>query len=332
MTEWIGLTHEEPVDPARRIIDPHHHLWGEGQRSNPNTYSGGNEPAYLPEHLHADMNGHRFIGSVFVECGIGYRSEGPEHLRSVGETEFIAHQASLASGKGPPLLGIVADADVARLDVLEEVLEAHIAAGNGLFCGIRQMPVGYGRPMRDLLAEPAFRDGIAMLGDRRIPFDAMLSYTQLLPLADFAARVPQTTLIVDHLGMPSIRPDGPGRDGVMAQWQAGIRALAPLPNVMLKLGGIGMERAFGLNWSQAAYPPTSDMVVDRWQDEIRFCIDTLGPARCMFESNYPVDRLAVGYTVMWNGFQKIAACYSDAEQDELFSGTACRAYGLAGEV
>src|SRR5262245_9626823 len=100
MNDWILLTHEEPVDPKRRIIDPHHHLWAAGQRTNPHTYSGGNEPPYLMDDLHADMNGHNFIGSIFSECGIGYRTDGPEHLRSVGETEFVAEQARLALGKG----------------------------------------------------------------------------------------------------------------------------------------------------------------------------------------------------------------------------------------
>ncbi|MDE2441994.1 MAG: amidohydrolase family protein [Betaproteobacteria bacterium] len=328
MAEWISLTHEAPVDPARRIIDAHHHLWAEGHRKNPNTYSGGNEPAYLPANLHADIGKHNVIGSVFVECGVAYRSDGPDHLRAVGETEFVAEQARLAGGKGPPILGIVADADIARTDVLEEVLDAHVAAGSGLFVGIRQMPVGYGRPMRDLLAEPEFRDGIAMLGARGFTFDAMLGYSQLKQLAEFAPKVAQTTLIVDHLGAPNLRPGGPERDAVTAEWKEGIRALMPHGNVVLKIGGIGMERAFGMNWSQQERPPNSDTVVERWQDEIRFCIDTLGPDRCMFESNYPVDRLALGYTVMWNAFQKIAARYSDAEQDALFSGTACNAYNL----
>jgi predicted TIM-barrel fold metal-dependent hydrolase len=328
MSEWVSLTHEEPVDPKRRIIDTHHHLWAEGQRDNPHTYSGGSEPAYLPQNLHADMNGHNFIGSVFVECGIGYRTDGPKHLRSCGETEFVANQARLAAGKGPPLLGIVADADVARADVLDEVLDAHVEAGRGLFCGIRQMPVAYGRPPRDLLSEPAFRTGLAILGRRGFPFDAMLSYTQLNDLARFAPAVLGATLIVGHLGSPSVRPDGPSREEVTAVWRDGIRALAPCTNVVVKLGGIGMERVFGMTWSQQEKPPTSDTVVERWRDEVRFCIDTLGPDRCMFESNFPVDRLAVGYTVLWNAFQKMAAPYSDDEQDAMFSGVARRVYRL----
>jgi L-fuconolactonase len=328
MREWVSRTHEAPFDSKRAIIDSHHHLWDAGQRENPFTYSAGGEPPYLPHHLHADMNGHNFIGSIFVECGIGYHSDGPEHLRSAGETAFIASLAERAAGKGPPILGIVADADITRIDDLDEVLDAHIEAGRGLFRGIRQIPGAYGRAARHLLAEPAFADGLARLGRRGFPFDAMLTYTQLKELAQLASKVPGTALIVDHLGTPSLRAGGPNREEVTSLWSEGIRALRPYPNVMLKLGGIGMERVFGMNWSQQERPPTSDMVAERWRDEIRFCIDTLGPSRCMFESNFPIDRLAVGYTVLWNAFQKMASPYTNEEQDALFSKTACRAYGL----
>jgi predicted TIM-barrel fold metal-dependent hydrolase len=329
MSDWVSLTHEEPVDPKRPIIDSHHHIWDDGQRTNPVSYSGGNDPAYLPRHLHADMNGHHFIGSVFVQCSIGYYPDGPEHLRPVGETAFVARQAELAMAKGPPILGIVAYADVARTDVLEEVLDAHTTAGKGRFRGIRQMPMNADGTPRALLAEPGFRAGLEVLGRRGLTFDAMLSYTQLAELALLAPHVPETALIIDHIGAPMLRADGPSREEVTAAWRDGIRALVPCPNVVIKLGGIGMERVFGMTWSKQPRPPTSDIVAARWRDEVRFCIDTLGPGRCMFESNFPVDRLAVGYTVLWNAFQKMAAQYSDAEQNELFAGTASRVYGLA---
>jgi predicted TIM-barrel fold metal-dependent hydrolase len=189
--------------------------------------------------------------------------------------------------------------------------------------------MAYGRPPRDLLAEPLFRKGLEVMGRRGFAFDMMLSYAQLPELARVAATVPDTTLIVDHIGSPMVRAGGPSREEVTAAWKEGIRALVPCENVIIKLGGIGMERVFGMTWSQQERPPSSDTVVERWHDEVRFCIDTLGPKRCMFESNFPVDRLAVGYTVLWNAFQKMAAPYSDEEQDELFTGTPCRAYRLA---
>jgi predicted TIM-barrel fold metal-dependent hydrolase len=128
--------------------------------------------------------------------------------------------------------------------------------------------------------------------------------------------------------MPIYRPDTDDRSAVMAIWREGMKALAACPNVVVKLGGIGMDSQFGMGWTKQEKPPTSNQVVAWWGDDIRFCIDTFGPDRCLFESNFPVDRWAVGYTVLWNAFQKMAAIYSDAEQDALFSGTAIRAYKL----
>jgi len=328
MSEWVALTREEPVDPRRKIIDSHHHIWDDGMRTNPFSYGGGGEPAYLPRHLHADMGGHNFAGSVFVQCSVAYHTQGPEHLRPVGETAFVAQQAALNAAHGPPILGIVAFADTTRIDVLEEALDAHTEAGQGLLRGIRHMPMGADGKPRDLLADPAFHAGAKILGSRGLTFDAMLSYTKLQQLAQLAPEIPDTTFIVDHIGAPTIQPGGPSRAEVTAHWREGIRALVPCPNVVIKLGGIGMERVFGMEWSKQPHPPSSDTVAERWRDEVRFCIDTLGPTRCMFESNFPVDRLAVGYTVLWNAFQKMAEPYTDEEQNALFANTACRVYGL----
>jgi predicted TIM-barrel fold metal-dependent hydrolase len=149
--ERIALVQEEPVDARRRIIDAHHHLWGEGQGL-------GGSPAYLQENLLADMAGHNVVGTVYVECGVSFRSDGPEHLRPVGETAFAASEASKSAGARAPILGIVANADLALGGVVQEVLDAHAEAGNGLFRGIRQLPGGGGRAPRDLLSETAFRD------------------------------------------------------------------------------------------------------------------------------------------------------------------------------
>jgi L-fuconolactonase len=135
-------------------------------------------------------------------------------------------------------------------------------------------------------------------------------------------------LILNHLGMPVFRPDEGTRDAVMAVWRGGVSALVNCPNVFVKIGGIGMDSMFATGWSKRELPPSSDEVVAWWGDDIRFCIDTIGPDRCLFESNFPVDRWSMNYTVLWNAFQKIAASYSDADQDALFSGTAKRAYRL----
>jgi predicted TIM-barrel fold metal-dependent hydrolase len=323
MTEWVSLTYEEPFDRRRRIVDAHHHLWGEGQGL-------GGSPAYLGEHLRADMNGHNVIASIYVECNVAYRTEGPEHLHPVGETEFAASEARRSTGTKAPILGIVAKADLALGEArVQETLDAHAQAGGGLFKGIRQLPGSHGGGSpRDLLAESGFRRGVAQLGRSGFSLDAFSIYTQLPELTGLVRETPGTSFILNHVGMPMYKREQGPREDVMRVWREGMLALAQCTNVFVKLGGIGMDSQFGMGWSKQDRPPGSDQVVAWWGDDIRFCIDTFGPDRCLFESNFPVDRWAVGYTVLWNAFQKIAAGYSDAEQDALFSGTAIRAYRL----
>ena len=102
---------------------------------------------------------------------------------------------------------------------------------------------------------------------------------------------------------------------------------AACPNVVLKLGGLGMH-VFGIPWDERPAPPTSTEVAEVWSDDIRWCIDAFGPQRCMFESNFPVDGLGIGYAVLWNAFKLIAADQSPADKAALFADTACRVYRL----
>jgi predicted TIM-barrel fold metal-dependent hydrolase len=320
---WLALVHEEPVDPNRRIVDAHHHLWGEGQGL-------AGAPRYLSQDLLADINGHNVVASVYVECGIAYRSDGPEHLRPVGETGFAAGEARRSAATRAPIRGIVGHADLAcDEDRLQQLLDAHARAGEGLFRGIRQLPGGlHGGAPRNPLSEPAFARGLAQLGRNGFSFDAFAIPAQLPMLAELARATPGTTIVLNHVGMPIYRPGTDDREAVMAGWREGMRQLAACPNVFVKLGGIGMDSQFGMGWSARERPPTSDEVVAWWGADIAFCIDSFGPDRCLFESNFPVDRWAVGYTVLWNAFQKMAGGYSEHEQDALFSGTAIRAYRL----
>lgn len=319
--KWIALTREEPVDPRRRIIDAHHHLHGGG---------------YVVADLLADTGaGHNVTHTVFVETMTNYRETGPESLRPVGETEFVAAQARES---GARIAAIVAFADLRLGAAVEDVLAAHEAAGDGRFRGIRHstawdaspdVPAGYMGPAPDLMADKHFRRGLTVLGELGYSFDAWLYHPQLSHLADVAEAVEGTTIVLDHLGVPLNVGPYQDREAVGVEWRKGMSRLASCQNAVVKLGGIGMDTYFfRTGWSSRARPPDSDEVVERWGDDIRWCIDTFGPSRCMFESNYPVDRDAVGYTVLWNAFQKIAAAYSDAEQDDLFVGTAARVYRI----
>jgi len=322
--EWLDQVDEDIVDPDRAIVDPHHHLWP----------PGGALPYGLDE-LHADTGaGHRVVRTVFVECGAAHDIDRPEEFRPVGETEFVAGE----SARDPSHLigGIVARADL-RAPNLDEVLDAHAEAGGELFKGIRhalssaehpdvlRIP---GRAPRDLAHDGDFRRGVARLGDRGLTYDTWHYHYQQRDFIDLARAVPGTTMVLDHFGTPlGVGPYADQRDEIRAQWREELAEVARCPNVVAKLGGLAMpDNGFG--WDVAPKPPTSDEFVAEQRDFYLHAIDCFGPDRCMFESNFPVDRWSLSYKVLWNALKKIAAQFSDAEQDAMFSGTASRVYRL----
>ncbi|MEM7325218.1 MAG: amidohydrolase family protein [Actinomycetota bacterium] len=326
---WLDQVREEVTDPDTPIIDPHHHLWPEGRGLR-----------YGLDDLHGDTDdGHNVVGTVFVECGAAYRRDGPDHLRPVGETEFVARQADLAAERtgSAPILGIVGRADLRDLDNLDAVLDAHIAAGNGLFRGVRhaiarapepeamQIP---GQAPEGLAADPNFRAGVARLGERGLTYDSWHYHHQNGEFADLAAAVPGTTMVLDHFGTPiGVGSYIDRQDEVFETWQIGLAAAAAQPNVVAKIGGMAMpDNGFG--WDRRATPATSDEFVAAQGRYYRFTIEQFGPARCMFESNFPVDRLSLSYRTVWNAFKKLAADHSPVERDQLFRGTAIETYRL----
>ena len=311
---------EDILEPGLVICDPHHHLWDRpGDR-------------YLMEELRADAgSGHHIEHTVYIDCRSGYRTGGPEAFRPVGETEFV-----VAADPGGFIAGIVSRVDLRRPEAAD-VLAAHVAAGQGRFRGIRQSSTwdpglevrpGSTSPPPGLLADPAFRAGFADLGRAGLSFDAWLYHPQIGELTDLVRAVPETTVILDHLGGPLGQGACAGRrEEVRADWRASLTELAACPRVFLKLGGIGMP-LFGLSFHEHPEATTSEDLAAAWGPDIRWCIEQFGADRCMFESNFPVDGASCSYAVLWNAFKRIAADASPAEKAELFRGTAMRAYRL----
>lgn len=325
--EWLGLVVEDVVDPDQRIIDPHHHLWPEG----------GALP-YGLDGLHTDAvgAGHAVERTVFVECRAAYRTDGAEHLRPVGETEFVAGEAM----RDPRHLigGIVAHTDLRDHDRLDAVLDAHEVAGLGLFRGIRHAgshaidpePLRIpGRAPAGLYLDPAFQHGVAHLGERGLTYDTWHYHYQNREFLELARAVPGTTLVLDHFGTPlGVGAYAGRRDEIFQQWRVDIAEIASCPNVVAKLGGLAMpDNGFG--WDTAPRPPTSDEFVAAQAPYYLHAIECFGPQRCMFESNFPVDRWSLSYGVLWNALKKIAAPFSADERDAMFFGTAARVYRLA---
>jgi len=324
----LELVQEEILEPERPIIDAHHHFF--------DTVQGF--PGYSLADLRADAAGHRVEKTVFLQCGEHYRQDGPEPLRPVGETEWVDSIAREAA-KAPDRLqigAIVGTADLCLGAAVEEVLHAHQAA-SPLFRGIRDIAawaegegvhrsakVGHAR----LYQDAKFQEGFARLAALGLSFDAYHYHTQTLSLMELARVFPTATIVCDHLSTPlGIGPFAGKRDEIFAQWCKDVSALASCENVVMKLGGLAMPWN-GFGWDSAPRPPTSDELVavqGRYYDH---AIEAFGARRCMFESNFPVDKLSVSYPVLWNAFKKIAGGASQDEKHALFYGTAARVYRI----
>lgn len=321
----------EPVlEPDLPICDPHHHLW-----DHP-----GNR--YLLDELLADLGaGHRVESTVFVECFAFFRADGPAAMRPVGETEFVNGAAAMsASGRYGPVracAGIVGHADLSLGAAVDEVLEAHLRAGGGRFRGIRhaggwdasdEIRNSHTNPPQGLYGSAAFREGYARLGAHGLSFEAWQYHPQIPEVADLADAFPDIPLVLDHVGGPhGIGPYAGRREEVFAGWKADIEALAKRPNVVCKLGGLGMP-VCGFEFHKREVPPTSEELAQAWRPYVETCIAAFGPARCMFESNFPVDRPSCDYRTLWNAFKRLAAGASDDEKALLFRDVAMKTYRL----
>ena len=322
-TQWLNQIHEDALDPERPICDAHHHLWLD---------AGHTGSPYTLADFHADTDsGHKIVNTVFLQCHAEYRKEGPEHLRPVGETEFVARMAQESSNSGQAkIAAIMAYADVAS-DTLEETLQAHENAGRGLFRGVRYMTAQdthppLAMPASAAMDSPQYLAGIRKLGTLGYTYDAMVYHPQLHELAAVARACPDTTIVINHLGgFLGTGPYKDNREGALDTWRTGIKALAALDNTYLKLGGIGMPM-MGFRWDKQQRPPTSEELAQPWAEPINDAIAQFGPQRCMFESNFPVDKRGVSYTVLWNAFKRITKRYSATEKNNLFHDSAARAY------
>ena len=328
--DWLALHSEEILDPARPIVDPHHHLWDRGGQR------------YLIEEMAADIaSGHDIVATVYVDCRSMYRADGPEAFRPVGEVEFAngvaAVSASGAYGKARICAGIVSHVNLLLGESARAVLEAEIAAGNDRFRGIRHSSAWdadpdvagmYATRPKGLLLDAGFRKGFACLAPLDLSFDAWLFHPQLGEFIDLARTFPDTRIILDHCGGPvGIGSYAGRREEVFAAWKAAIHEVAKCQNVQVKLGGLAM-RLLGYDFHERPKPPSSEDAASAWRPYIETCIDAFGPQRCMFESNFPPDKGQCSYQVIFNAFKRIAAQYSKAEKTALFAGTAARVYRL----
>lgn len=329
---WLAQVSETTLEPELPICDPHHHLW-----DHP-----GNR--YLLDELLEDTNsGHNVVSTVFVECASMYRAGGPPALRAVGETEFVQGIAAMSAsgryGRCQVAAGIVSHADLTLGEAVREVLEAHVAASPNRFRGIRHatgwhsspdIRNSHSNPTEHLMLDARFQAGFAVLVDMGLSFDAWFYHHQMPEFVALAKAFPNANIILDHFGGPlGIGPYEGKPEDVYSAWRDSIAPLEECPNVSFKLGGINMK-VNGFGWHQRDLPPSSDELVDRTAQYYDFCIRTFGANRCMFESNFPVDRESCSYNVLFNAFKKMTRGLSPVERSQLFHDTAARVYRLEG--
>lgn len=319
---WLAILPSEPVlEPDIPIVDPHHHLWERpGHR-------------YLLDEYLADVNsGHNVIASVFEECHSMYRASGPEEMRSVGETEFVAGIAAMSEsgiyGSTRVAAGIVGSADLMLGDRVEPVLEAHLQVGGGRFRGVRHSAgwdaddmIGNSTSVTGphLYMSADFRAGLSRLTALGLAFDAWLYHPQLADIIDLAKSAPDANIVMCHVGGPlGYGPHAGKGEEVFATWKARMIDLATCPNVSVKLGGMTMRLA-AFDYGTLPAPLPSVEIAAYWRPYMETCIELFGAERCMFESNYPVEKMGISWVTLWNAFKHIAAGASEAEKLALFS-------------
>ena len=330
--DWLALTTEETLEPEMPICDAHHHFWDFRMERIP-------YHRYLLHELAADLNsGHNVRSTVFLEARAMYRPDGPEELRPVGEVEFVQGLAAASAtglyGPAKAAAAIIGHANLNLGDNVERVLDALQAASPNRFRGIRQS-VGWdphpeieNRGVEHQLANAEFRAGAQVLARRGLVYENTAYFPQLAEVAEFANAVPDLTIISNHIGgLMRVGPYGNRDDVVLSAWREGIATLAKYPNVVMKLGGVGQPR-YGFDWHTREKPIGSEELAEALSPLMTYCIDQFGPERCMFESNFPPDKVSYSYNVMYNAFKRMTASYSVSERAAMFHDNAVRVYNI----
>ena len=333
---WLDQISEEIIDQDIEIVDPHHHLWPGPSRTD----EVSAENRYLLEDLWKDTeSGHKVSKTVFVECGQGYFESGSDAMKPVGETKFVCEvsEEAKADKSKAQIKGIVGHADMMLGSSAREVLEAHLEEGKGRFKGIRhgaswdeseEIRNSHSNPIRHIYLNDTFQKGIEQLDALNLTLDAWNYHKQIKELTDLAKCFPNLKIVQNHFGGPlGIGPYKNKREEVFPEWKDSISELSEQENVYIKIGGLAMP-INGWGWHKRELPATSEELVENHEKYYLHSIKSFGVKRCMFESNFPVDKRSISYAVLWNGFKKVVRDFSTEEKEYLFFKTAADFYSL----
>jgi L-fuconolactonase len=275
------------------------------------------------------------------------RADAPPELQTLGETEFANGVAAMSAsgiyGEARVCAGIVGFIDLTLGDGIRPILERHISvaggtvAEGGRFRGVRQSltwdaDASLMNPLyptsEHMMDSREFRAGFAQLAPLGLSFEGWVFFHQIPKLAALARTFPETPIVLNHCGgVIGIARYAAQRDEVFRQWKRGLIELARCSNVMVKLSGLGM-RLGGFGFEDQDRAPTSSELAQSWRPWIESCIEAFGPSRCMFGSNFPVDKGSYGYGIGLNALKRLTVAASLTEKADIFGGSATNFYRL----
>ncbi len=294
-----------------RIVDAHHHLWDLNHiqypwlsmRPVPQTICGNITPITDNFTIDRYINGfgrHNVVKSVHVEAGC-------DPALALEETAWLQ---GVANEHGYPN-AIVAKIEMHRDDA-ESFMERHRAYPN--VRGIRQM-INWHSDMskvyapENYLEHDVWKRNFALLAKHDLSFDLQIYAGQMKQAHALLAANPDVPVVIDHSGMPIDRSLAQ-----LKEWRDGLKLLAELQHVTIKMSGLGMVDH---KWTTESIRPY-----------ILTMIDTFGPDRAMFGSNFPVDSLYSSYETLFDAYDTVTRDFSDAEREQMFAGTAERFYRI----
>lgn len=327
---------EDVIEPDLAIIDCHHHIWPDRFSEYVGLFGKATVADVVRD---IEQSGHRVLATVHITHEYPYRTDLPPGLIPVAETQYLedaARAADLLNGDVAVASAIVAGADLLLGERIEAVLDGHAAASPGRFRGVRGSLAWHPSPLVEykyqpgLLANENLIESARRLAARNLSLDVFVYYNQLPEVAGLARAVPDLRIILNHLGTPLVDPRfGAMRDSIRCEWEASLHSLAAHPNVVVKLGGMGMPIAAGDLWSGRDAPPSSSEYADFLRPFILHAVDCFGTDRAMFESNFPTDSPSAPYRTVWNAFKTITRSMTADEKNRLYFSNAAIAYGIS---
>lgn len=277
------------------IIDAHQHFW---KLDMPFDHGWLYEPQhapicrdYLPSDLAPLLKAAGVSKSVFVQTQHNL-DENRWALKLADDNDFI--------------VGVVGWIDLASEQCEDQLLEF---LESPKFVGVRH--ITQGEPDDDFIVRPEVVRGLKVLQKHKVAFDLLFFTQHLKHAATLADMLPELPMVVDHLSKPKIK------DGIIAGWRDDLKRAAAHPNVYCKLSGMVTE-ADWKNWKPSDLKPY-----------VETALESFGPERCMFGSDWPVCELAASYGTVLNALKEVLGPLSDDEYKRIFSQTAIDFYGLA---